>query len=196
VADPNALVFRAENEITGPPGWRVRGRGSQTPGKNRREFLRRLIVKLPGLVLRIEQPLKRMKIGDRVYLMTGQLQTGAGIPAMICAIQDDSTVEVAVELTHGTRILKVTNCDILPSNLYTHSILNVVYQSYEEIEHERGSILSLNIEEIVQKLIQHGLAPESARRCVDLFDGVEWHHGHLPLRQWLRRIRDFYHQNP
>jgi hypothetical protein len=33
--------------------------------------------------------------------------------------------------------------DILPSNLYTHSILNVVYQTYEQIEHKYGSILKL-----------------------------------------------------
>jgi hypothetical protein len=69
-----------------------------------------------------------MKIADRVYLITDQLQTGAGIPGVIRAMEDDSMVEVAVEFTHGTKILKVRSCDILPSNLYTHSILNVVYQ--------------------------------------------------------------------
>jgi hypothetical protein len=36
---------------------------------------------------------------------------------MICALQD-STVEVAVESTHGTKLLKVGNWDdLLPSNL-------------------------------------------------------------------------------
>jgi hypothetical protein len=98
---------------------------SQPPGGNRREILRGLILKYAGLLSRVRQPLKRMKIGDPVYLITDQLQTGAGIPGMICALQD-STVEVAVESAHGTRILEIRNCeDILPSNLYTHSILNV-----------------------------------------------------------------------
>ena len=119
-----------------------------------------------------------MKIGDPVYLITDQLQTGAGIPGMICALQD-STVEVVVEFTNGTKTLKLRNWeDILPSNLYTHSILN------------------FTIEEIVAQLIQQGLAPQAARPCADLFDEVEWHNARLPLRQWLGSIRDFYHKKP
>jgi hypothetical protein len=136
-----------------------------------------------------------MKIGDHVYLITDQLRTGAGIPATICAIQD-SMVEVAVEFSHGTEVLKVRTWDVLPSNLYTHSILNVVYQTYEEIEHEYGSILNLSAAEIVAQLVKGGLAAQTARRCADLFDKVDWHSAQLPLRQWLRRIRDFYHQKP
>jgi hypothetical protein len=137
-----------------------------------------------------------MKIGDSVYLITDQRQTGAGVPGMICAMQD-STVEVAVESANGTKILEVRNReDILPSNLYTHSILNVVYHAYEEIELKYGSILNLTTEEIVAELIQQGLAPQTARRCADFFDEAEWHDAPLPLRQWLRRIRDFYHKKP
>jgi hypothetical protein len=83
-------------------------------------------------------------------------------------------VEVAVDFTHGTKILKVRNWDILPSNLYMHSILK----------------------EIVAQLIQQGLAPQTARSCADLFDEVEWHNARLPLRQWLGSIRDFYHKKP
>jgi acyl-CoA reductase-like NAD-dependent aldehyde dehydrogenase len=41
--------------------------------------------------------------------------------------------------------------------------------------YEYGSILNFTIEEIVAQLIQQGLAPETARRCADLFDEVEWH---------------------
>jgi hypothetical protein len=138
-----------------------------------------------------------MKIGDFVYLITDKLQTGAGIRGMICNLQA-STVELAVEQAHGTKILKVGNReDILPSNLYTHSILNVVYQTHQEIERTHGSILNLTTEKIVAQLIQKGLAPQTARRCGDLFDEVEWHSAPMPLRQWLESIRDFYHQkNP
>jgi hypothetical protein len=167
----------------------------QPPGGNRREFLRGQIVKYAGLLSPVRQPLKGMKIGDPVYLITDQLQTGAGIRGMICALQD-STIEVAVESAHGTKILAVRNRDILPSNLYTHSILNVVYHTYAEIELKHGSILNLTTEEIGAELIQQGLAPQTARRCADLFDDVEWHDAPLPLRQWLRRIRDFYHKKP
>ena len=94
-----------------------------------------------------------MKIADRVYLITDQLQTGAGIPGVIRAMEDDSMVEVAVEFTHGTKILKVRSCDILPSNLYTHSIP----QTYQEIERDCGSILNLKADTLVQKLTDHGL---------------------------------------
>src|SRR6516225_1472704 len=121
-----------------------------------------------------------MKIGDPVYLITNQHQTGAGIPGMIYALQG-STIEVVVESTHGPKILKVRNRDeILPSNLYTHSILNVVYQTYEEIEHKYGSILNLTTGEILAKLIQRGLSPQTARRCTDLLDELEWHKVQLP----------------
>jgi hypothetical protein len=66
-----------------------------------------------------------MKVGDSAYLVTDQLKTGVGIPAMICAVQD-SAVEVAIEETNGTRVLQVQAWDLLPSNLFTHSVLNAV----------------------------------------------------------------------
>jgi hypothetical protein len=113
---------------------------------------------------------------------------------MICNLQA-STVELAVELAPGTQIVKVGNReDILPSNIYTHSILNVVYQTHQEIERTHGSILNLTTEKIVAQLVQKGLAPETARRCGDLFDEIKWHHSPMPLRRWLESIRDFYHQ--
>lgn len=134
-----------------------------------------------------------MKIGEHVYLITDRHQTGAGIPCMISALHD-STVEVVVEFAHGPPILRVYNLeDILSSNLYTHSILNLIYQTYEEIQHKYGSILNLTTGEIVAQLVQNGLAPQTARRCVDLIDHVAWQNQALPLRQWLESIRDVYH---
>jgi hypothetical protein len=65
-----------------------------------------------------------MKVGDSVYLVTDQLKTGAGIPAMICGMQEP-TVKVAIEEINGTRVLQVQSWDLLPSNLFTHSVLNV-----------------------------------------------------------------------
>jgi len=134
-----------------------------------------------------------MKIGDHVYLITDRHQTGAGIPCIIGALYD-STVEVVVEFAHGHPISRIYNLeDILPSNLYTHSILNLVYQTYEEIEHKYGSILNLTTEELVAQLVQNGLAPQTASRCVDLIDHTAWQNPALSLRQWLQRIRDVYH---
>jgi hypothetical protein len=140
----------------------------------------------------ISDDINRMKIGDHVYLITDRLQTGAGIPGTISGLQD-STVELVLESTDGPRVLQIRNWeDIVPSNLYAHSILNLVYETYEDIEHKYGSILNLTDEEIAAKLARHGLAPQTARRCVDLFNKVKWHNSQKPLRQWLESIRDFY----
>jgi hypothetical protein len=136
-----------------------------------------------------------MKVGDSVYLVTDQLKTSAGIPAMICGMQD-STVEVVIEETNGTKVLQVEAWDLLPSNLFTHSVLDVVYESYLEIEREHGSILNLKPDAIVRKLIEHSLAPQTARQCVDFLDEIDWCHTQLPLRQWLKRIRNFYYGKP
>jgi hypothetical protein len=84
-----------------------------------------------------------MKIGDHVYLITERHQTGAGIPCTISALHD-SMVEVLVEFAQGPPIRKVYKLeDILSSNLFTQSILNLVYQTYEEIQHKYGSIVNL-----------------------------------------------------
>jgi hypothetical protein len=134
-----------------------------------------------------------MKIGDQVYLITDRHQTGAGIPCMISALHD-STVEVVMEFPHNPPILKVYRLeDVLCSNLYTHSILNLVYLTYQEIQHNYGSILNLTTEQIFAQLVQNGLAPQTARRCVDLIDHVPWQNQALPLRRWLESIRDIYH---
>lgn len=78
----------------------------------------------------------------------------------------------------------------------THSVLNVVYETYLEIERDHGSILNLQPDAIVQKLIEHSLASKTARQCVDFLDEIDWRHTQLPLRQWLQRIRNFYYGNP
>jgi hypothetical protein len=125
-------------------------------------------------------------------MVTDQLKTGAGIPVMICAMRD-STVKVAIEEINGTKVLQVETWDLLPSNLFTHSVLNVVYVTYLEIEREYGSILNLKPDAIVRKLIEHSLAAQTARQCVDFLDEIDWRHTELPLRQRLKRIRNFYY---
>jgi hypothetical protein len=112
---------------------------------------------------------------------------------MVSALHD-STVELVFEFAVNSPILSIYSLeDILSSNVYTHSILNLVYQTYEEIQHKYGSILNLTSEEIVAQLVQNGLAPQTAHRCVDLIDHVAWQNQALPLRQWLESIRDVYH---
>jgi hypothetical protein len=150
---------------------------------------------MPGFLRELRQKFARMKIGDHVYLITDPLTVGAGLPGMICALQD-CTIEVLVEFTHGPTIFKVSNRDdLVAPNLFTHSILNLVYQAYEEIEHKYGSILNLTAEQIVTRLIERGLAPQTARRCVDLIDQVAWQNAQLPLRHWLESIRDFFYRS-
>ena len=134
-----------------------------------------------------------MKIGDQVYLITDPHQTGAGIPCVISVV-NDTTVEVVVEFPYDPPNLKVCGLEeVLSSNVYTHSILNLVYKTYEEIQHKYGSMLNLTSEGIVAQLVQNGLAPQTARRCVDLIDHGASQNQALPLRQWLENIRDVYH---
>jgi hypothetical protein len=100
---------------------------------------------MPDSLRELRQKFVRMKIGDYVYLITDRLQTGAGLAGMICALQD-SAIEAVVQFAHGPTVFKVSNWeDILSPNLYTQSILNLVYQAYQEIEHEYGSILKLTV---------------------------------------------------
>jgi hypothetical protein len=108
----------------------------------------------------------------------------------------DSMVKVAIEEINGTKVLQVETWDLLPSKLFTHSVLHVVYETYLEIERDHGSILNLQPDVIIRKLIEHNLAPQTARQCVDFLNEVDWHHAQLPLRQWLKRIRNFYYGKP
>ena len=150
---------------------------------------------MAGSCRELRQQINRMKIGDHVYLITDRLQTGAGIPGTISGLED-STIELVLESIDGPKVLKVRNLeDLVPSNLYAHSILNLVYETYEDIEHKYGSILNLTSEEIAAKLTQNGLEPQTARRCIDLFNKVRWRNVQMPLRQWLESIRDFYHRS-
>jgi hypothetical protein len=136
-----------------------------------------------------------MKVGDSVYLVADHLVTGAGVPAMICGMQN-STVKIAIEEPNGTKVFHVESWDLLPTNLFTHSVLNAVYETYLKIEHDHGSILNLKPDSIVQELTEHSVAAETARRCVDFLKEIDWQHTCLPLRQWLKEIRAFYYGKP
>jgi len=103
---------------------------------------------------------------------------------------------VAIEETNGTRVLQAKTWDVLPSSLFTHSVLNIVYQTYLEIERDCGSILNLKPDAVIRELTEHGLASQTARQCVDLLDEVDWRSAKLPVRQWLKRIRSFYYGEP
>jgi hypothetical protein len=103
-------------------------------------------------------------------------------------VEQDSAVHVTIEETSGTKVLQVEPWDLLPLNLFTHSVLNVVYETYLEIERDHGSILNLKPDAIVQKLIEHSLAPQTARQCADFVYEIDWHYTQLPLRQWLKRM--------
>jgi hypothetical protein len=104
--------------------------------------------------------------------------------------------QVAIEEINGTKVLQVETWDLLPSNLFTHSVLNVVYLTYLEIEREYGSILNLQPDVIIRKLIERSLAPQTARQCVDFLNEIDWRQTQLPLRQWLKHIRNFYYGKP
>jgi molybdate transport system substrate-binding protein len=57
---------------------------------------------------------KRMKIGDHVYLITDRLQTGAGVPVMICALQD-STGSALGNLVEDGKVVPDSRVDLAQS---------------------------------------------------------------------------------
>jgi len=105
------LAAEAEKSVTGTP------LDSRVASK--------LINRRPGSFVNSANPSKKMKVGDSVYLVTDQLKTGAGVPAMICETQD-STVKVAIEETNGTRVLqaKPGTCSPRASSLIRCSTLS------------------------------------------------------------------------
>jgi len=133
-----------------------------------------------------------MKIGDRVFVVSDQLVIANGSAGEV-AVLNQSTTEVGVRFGRGPAILKIEIRDLLPANIYAQSVLNAVFQTVEDIERETGSILNLKPEAITAKLIEHGLTPQAARQCAELFDTTDWNSNRLPLRSWLTRIRDFYY---
>jgi hypothetical protein len=98
-----------------------------------------------------------------VYLVTDHLLTGAGVPAMTCGMQN-SSVKIAIEEPTGTKVFYVQSWKLFPANLFTHSVLNAVYETYVKIEHDHGSILNLEPDCIVQKLTEYSLAADTAMR--------------------------------
>jgi hypothetical protein len=116
---------------------------------------------------------------------------------MICEMKN-STVRVSIELIGGTKVVTAKTWDVLPARarLFTHAVLNTVYLVYQGIEHEYGSILNLKREKIVQRLIDAGLATDTAQRCMSFLDEVDWAASSFPLRDWIRRIRSFYYDKP
>jgi hypothetical protein len=93
---------------------------------------------MPTSLPEFRRKFPRMKIGDHVYLITDRLKTGAGPPWYdLCPPRFHDRSGCAVRSW-----AKVSDWeDVLSPNLYTHSILNLVYQASEEIEHKYGSIL-------------------------------------------------------
>jgi DNA-binding transcriptional regulator YiaG len=104
-------------------------------------------------------------------------------------------VKIAIEEPNGTKLLQVRSWDLLPKNLFTRSVLRLVYETYLEIERNHGSILNLKPDAIVQKLGERTLAPQTARQCVDFIKGIDWSPTQLPLRRWLKSIRNFIMSN-
>jgi hypothetical protein len=71
----------------------------------------------------------------------------------------------------------------LPTILHSLTVLARARLAFNFGTDRLRSILKPTTEEIVAQLIQQGLAPDTARRCADLFDEVEWHNAQLPLRR-------------
>ena len=137
------------------------------------------------------KPKQPMEIGDRIYLITNQLNVGLDAAGEVMGLHD-STREVTVRLAKSGAVLNVKTWDILPAKAYTYAVLCAVYQVVHDLERELGSILHIEPWALTQKLIERDLDPQVARECMGLFDLPEWKSSPLRVCRWLRRIRDFY----
>jgi hypothetical protein len=63
-----------------------------------------------------------MDIRNAVYLLRDHRTAGAGVPAIICGLNERSA-RIAVEREEGTKTLEVPLWDLMPARTYTAAIL-------------------------------------------------------------------------
>jgi hypothetical protein len=71
-------------------------------------------------------------------------------------------------------------------------VFNVVYTVVQEIQCDKGSILNLERDEIVQRFDRARPARRTAEQCVSFFNADTLEISRFPLRDWLKQIQTFY----
>ena len=134
-----------------------------------------------------------MKVGDPVFIVSYRSGLEPGTRARIVAL-DGSSAWIAVSSPAEPQVLPVQTWDLLPARTYGCAVLHVICETIRSLRFSGGSTLLLTPEQLVRKLVEHGLSPRVARQCVDLWDTEPDGAPPLPVREWLRRIKRHYSQ--
>jgi hypothetical protein len=132
-----------------------------------------------------------VKIGDCVYIVSDCLTVGGGIPGVVTALHE-TTADVQTSLR--SQVLTVATIDLLPARLYTQAILRAVFDAFNFIEREDGSVLNLKRCELADKLFKQGLNRRTALQCANFFDATEWKVSKFPFYRLVKRIRNYYYR--
>jgi hypothetical protein len=134
-----------------------------------------------------------MKVGDPVFVVSYRSGLEPGTRARIVAL-DGSSAWVSVSSPAEHQVLPVQTWDLLPARAYGCAVLHAVCETIRSLQARCGSILLLTPEQLVRKLVEHGLSPRVARQCVELWDTEPEGAPPVPIREWLRRIKRHYGQ--
>lgn len=136
-------------------------------------------------------PFVVMKVGDPVFVVSCTAGLEPGTRARIAAL-DGSIAWVSVSSPAEPQLLPVQIWDLLPARVYGCAVLHGVCATVRSLKAGGGSTLLLTPEQLVRKLIEHGLNPSSARQCVELWNTDEQALAPLSVREWLLRIKRYY----
>ncbi|MBV9999977.1 MAG: hypothetical protein JO015_12805 [Verrucomicrobia bacterium] len=134
-----------------------------------------------------------MKVGDPVFIISYKPGLEPGTRARIVAL-DGSDAWVLVSSSADQQVLPVRTWDLLPARTYGCAVLHVVCETIRSLQIDSGSTLLMTPEQLVRKLVEHGLSRQIAHQCVELWNPGQETASPLPIREWLRRIRRHYSQ--
>ncbi|MBV8899194.1 MAG: hypothetical protein JOY92_03665 [Verrucomicrobia bacterium] len=134
-----------------------------------------------------------MKVGDPVFIVSYRSGLEPGTRARIVAL-DGSSAWVSVSSPAEPRVFLMQIWDLLPARTYGCVVLHVVCDTIRSLKASGGSTLLLTPEQLVRKLVEHGLSPRVARQCVELWDTQQENANPLPVQDWLRQIKRYYSQ--
>ena len=134
-----------------------------------------------------------MKVGDLVFVVSDRAGVEPGTRAQVVAL-NGSSAWVLPDSPPGGPVLPVQTWDLLPARTYGRVVLDAVRQTVRNLKAGSGSTSLLEPEQLVGKLVEHGLSVPAARRCVELWDAEQ--RGTIPLRvrEWVQRIKRYYGQ--
>jgi hypothetical protein len=81
---------------------------------------------------------------------------------------DGSSVWVLLDSPAEREMLPVQTWDLLPAKAYGRAVLQVVRKTVRSLEASSSSTLVVKPEQLVRKLVEHGLSATAARQCAEL----------------------------